>query len=334
MAGGSTCRLVSDWPNLREVSVTNAELAPSDSQLDQILAANTKLVSVTLSDITDPVTYQTLVNGLPTTVRELAVAGPELFEHVPPEVISTLEALAPQLETLTLSDMLEGCGGPRRPTVRGVYDSVVAKLTKVEKLSISPVGISNLSASLAPLANLAKLEICLGSAGCLAHLDAAEVTTFVQRAPATLRKLVIRAKLWKAWSQAEKRTLGSAALARGVTVILKQPPRPGQLPAGAMPFFLGAHPNAVVAVPMPVGAGAAAGPAQALWQAQSLMVAAIAAQIAVAPVGGIGGLPPGGRPGPAGPAAPSSGANQPSSTSNPATGGPSGNSTSAGPGSA
>jgi len=201
------CRPISRWPLLELFILDKCWIGRNDLPTLKrgVLTSSECLRSVRLNRFTHPAALASFLSGLPTTLTYLDLDDDEFYNN--PGFRSCLaEYLArPQLRLLQLriGETLSFDDPDEEDTSRSSqWDNPIAGLADLQRLTINPSGLANLSGSLGSLAHLTALTLTQDSVEPEPVLAAGEVAALVMRSR-SLRSVYVARRIWRKWSVAE-----------------------------------------------------------------------------------------------------------------------------------
>ncbi len=210
-------RLSKAWRRLESVVLTGCRVRDDMIVGESApLAASTNLVHLELGQVWDFEAPIKLLARLSPSLHTLILRDLTLIAD--PDAADDLRAtLSPFPSAIRhfalLDDDAAQSGGEE--VARGDHDELIASMVKVQKLELSPCAVTDLAASLAPLAELQELRLVQGR-----HRPATPVThgelVALLKAAGSIKRLSVSAKVYKQWSKNGQDKVREAACARSV----------------------------------------------------------------------------------------------------------------------
>lgn len=217
----SRCSLLSRWSRLVHIQLVDVPLIGAGDQTDRVFfrkSASLRFVRVNGYD--SAADLKALIASLPLSVSALTLCDCPNYQ-MPSfiEVIRTaVPTIAESLQDLRILDACEGHHVQAPQIQRGVYADLIARLTSLRRLTISPCAVANLTTTLARLPHLVELSLIQGKALPQAPVTKGEVIVFLSRST-SLRGLMLCRETCRGWIREDFEAVEQAAEVKGVEMV-------------------------------------------------------------------------------------------------------------------
>jgi len=211
--------LVTAWPSLKSINLEGCNAVGNQTSQASAhpWAGAANLRRLELGPMTSWSGFSSYITDhLPSSLTVLVIHDDDLYSSatITNRLAASLAPLPAGIRSLVLlDDQTRGTGA--RWAARGALDSVIASGSGMRELKISPCAVSDLSTSLAPLANLTELTLVQGRTGPGTRLGSAEVAAFID-GPSAVEKVSVSANIVNKWNGMGQRDVCEAARTRSV----------------------------------------------------------------------------------------------------------------------
>lgn len=219
---GAIRRFVSRWPLLESFALRHHRLAPAKGQdyVDDLFEANPQLRSLGIAiQNCDMRGLRVLFTGVGPDLTRLALDLDILNMHWSPSrmIRDEIDNIAPQLRDVEI--LANRCQHTHRGPHHLSAEAIVARMTRLRKLTIAPCVIDDLSGTIRPLSHLNELAFVQSERERSFQDRARDLVTLLSRM-SSLEQLSVTSRSWRRWNDADKAALENAARGQNVTLTI------------------------------------------------------------------------------------------------------------------